>query len=98
MKPEIDFISKANEFFSFAKKWAVSIDTTNYRLPIPLRLPQRDGNRKKKAEATGDLVVNKMTEKTTRDASKSTREDQRKSTAIQIDETSVKPTVIPKDI
>ena len=28
----------------------------------------------------------------------STREDQRKSTAIQIDETSVKPTVIPKDI
>ena len=39
-----------------------------------------------------------MAEKTTRDASKSTREDQRKSTAIQIDETSVKPTVIPKDI
>lgn len=39
-----------------------------------------------------------MTEKTTRDGSKSTREDQRKSTAIQIDETSVKPTEIPKDI
>ena len=86
---------------SFAKIWAVSMDKsflTGQKTwqPMPLRLPQRRRS-KKTAEAIDDLVGNRIAEKITRTASKSTREDPRKLTASQIDETSVQPTGIPKE-
>ena len=51
----------------------------------------------KTAETAGSLVGNKITEKIVKAVPISTRKDPRKSTALQIDETSVQPTGIPRE-
>ena len=51
----------------------------------------------KTEDATVDLVGNKIPEKITKAASKSTREYPRISVAIQLDETSVQPTGMPNE-
>ena len=51
----------------------------------------------KNSKVTGDVVGNEIAEKVTRAVWKSIREDQKKLTASQIDETSEQPTGVPKD-
>ena len=51
----------------------------------------------KAAEASGDLVGNKIPEKITKAASKNTRADPNRLTAAQIDETSSQQKGIPKE-
>ena len=60
---------------------------------MPLRLPQR-GRSKKIATATGDLIGNKIAEKITKAATKSTYEDPKKSATTQTSQL----TSVPKEI
>ena len=105
VEPRDQIYVKSHGFLSFAKSLGNNLsskygqnllDTTKKSAINAFKIASKGANQKL-ADKIGNLVGNEVAEKITKPVSKSTREDPRKWTASQIDETSVQPIGILKE-